>query len=329
MAGREDFGILRSEILTDRRAHRAADLLVERTLAVEATAFPTVCGLVTLLGLWAMRETDNGVLPDDGVLTVQLATLSTRGVAPEIIRALTDAGLLRVEDGGVYLVGFRDCYQPITERREANREAKALARAEAAAARAERAKKLKTKDVPRTSAGHPQDVSGTSAGRPKDIPGTSRVRQGLPYRAVPAVPSGTERNGTAGHGESHPSSAGGSALASGADAEPPAATVGAKRNGSPSKPPRETLEQARARGQAEQAARAAEAAKQGPTVLPATPTKGGMTDDERDTIRLAGQLATLPEGDPRAPAAAELLAERPRDLEWNSRARALLGGAKP
>lgn len=227
MAGREDFGILRSEIMTDRRVHRAADLLVQRGLAVEATSFPTVCGYIGLLGLWAMRETDNGVLPDDGVLPVQLATTTTRSVAQEIVRVLVEVTLLRPEDAGLYLAGFEDCYKPIVDRREANKEAKALERAEAAAARAERAKKLAASGfTPKTNG-----VRRTSRGRHDDVMQPSVTTD----RAVPAVPSASERNGTAGSLDSHPVVSGGAALASDAAAAPPSATVG-ERNGTTAAP---------------------------------------------------------------------------------------------
>lgn len=227
MAGREDFGILRSQVLTDMRIHAAAAALVDKKLAVEATSFSTICGYIGLLGLWAMKETDDGVLPGDGILPVQLATTASRSVAQEIVKVLIGASLLRPVDGGLYLAGFDDCYKPIISRREANREAKALERAEAAAARAERAKKLaasgfkpKTKGVKRTSRGRHDDITQPSV---------------TTDRAVPAVPSASERNGTAGVMDSHPVVSGGAALASDAAAAPPSATI-VERNGTTAAP---------------------------------------------------------------------------------------------
>lgn len=341
MAGRNDFGIIRSEVLTDRRVHKAADLLVSRGLATEATAFATVCGYIGLLGVWAMRETDDGVLPDDGVWAIHLATVTPRAQAAQIVEVFRDADLLREQGAGQYLVGFDAAYQAIVDRRTADREAKALKRAEEAEARRLRAEKIaaaKAASAVQDGArnGRPQDVRTTSAGHPKDVASTSARRRGVPeraVRAVPAVPSGTERNGTAGTAgtagqrprESHPSSAGGSALASGADAEPPAATRGtAKPLTSPSG---ETLEQARARG----LAALAKAGKppEPPPAKPTRPPAPGLTDDERRMIRLAGCLAGLPPDDPRREAADQLLAERPRTGGWNDRAAELLGGGDP
>lgn len=218
MAGREDFGILRSRFLTDDRAGRAADLYAEKGLAREDMALATVCGHITQLGLWAMRETDDGVLPGDGVAVVNHATLMPRSACRLVIELLTEAKLLRPVEGGLYLVGFLDCYASILNQRASNREYARNARKAPA-------------EKPETEA-----KNSTSAPRGVHVGSTSDLRRTPPtVPAVPAVPSGTERNGTAGSLDSHPVVSGGAALASDAAAAPPSATVG-ERNGTTASP---------------------------------------------------------------------------------------------
>lgn len=200
MAGRDDFGIIRSGLLTDARARNAAELYAQRGLAVEDTALATVCGHIGILGLWAMRETDDGVLPGDGLAVVEDVTRTSRGRARVILQTLLDAELLRPVDGGVYLVGFKSCYDSIIDRREANAESKRIARAEAKLAREERARALAQKEgdkksVTVTSSGRTKDVTRTSGqtsskdnGRHADVQGTSGLTvlcRAVPCRAVP------------------------------------------------------------------------------------------------------------------------------------------------
>ena len=118
MPGREDFAIIRARFLADARLHRAADLYVAAGLAVSDTAIPTVIGHVAMIGLWAVRETDAGILPSDGAAALCVAFMQNGAVTKQALAALLDAGLLRKEPNGVYLVGFRDCYAPIIAKRE-------------------------------------------------------------------------------------------------------------------------------------------------------------------------------------------------------------------
>jgi len=168
MPGREDFAIIRARLMADDRACAAADLYVEDGLAVELTALSTVVGHIAQLGLWAVRETDDGVLPGSGVGIVAAATATPRSAAKRIIDALMSAGLLRdvarTSDGqgGIYLVGFQDCYEAIIRKRKVDAERKAQAR-------------LGSK-----SSGRRSDVARTSGGRPSDVPRMSE--RTVPYR---------------------------------------------------------------------------------------------------------------------------------------------------
>ncbi len=177
MAGRNDFGILRAAFMADTRAHTAAGLFVDRGLAVETTGLATVSGVVVQLGLWAMRETDDGVLPGDGVAAAQVATLLPRAACKAALDALGDAGLVRPKSGGIYLVGFRDCYEPILDTRETNR---LKARAKRAKSRAKLARDTVPGDVPGDV---PAPGEGTS-------PPLSRTTvPAVPFRALPAEPN--------------------------------------------------------------------------------------------------------------------------------------------
>lgn len=187
MAGRDDFGILRSSLFTDDRARAAAELYAARGLAVEDTALATVAGHIGMLGLWAMRETDDGVLPKDGLAVVEDVTRTSRGRARVILQTLTDAGLLRQSGSGIYLVGFKDCYESIIERRDGNAEAKRISRRKAKLER-----KMARLEIEKLeeSLGRQHDVTGTSGqtsepqvGRPSDVSMASGLT--VPLRAVP------------------------------------------------------------------------------------------------------------------------------------------------
>lgn len=123
MPGSDHFGKLCSSLLTDQRSHRAADLYVAHGIAVADTALATVCGHVAMLGLWAMRETDDGILPGDGLPSIQTSCVTSRVTSRLIASALTDSGLLRHSSSppGLYVSGFRDCYQGALARRASNR----------------------------------------------------------------------------------------------------------------------------------------------------------------------------------------------------------------
>lgn len=183
MPGRDDYGALRSSALTDPRFHSAADAYVKAGLSHDDVAIATVCGHVAMLGLWCMRETDDGVLPGDGVWAFHQATFVPRSECPRILGILRVAGLLKDTPRGLYVTGFNDCYASIIRRRTENRE---LAR-EKRKARGKKTPKLASKtegcaDVTPTSAPRCADVdmmSGTSgakrsgAERIEDPPPTS------------------------------------------------------------------------------------------------------------------------------------------------------------
>jgi len=178
MPGREDFSIIRARLFADPRAHEAALAYLDAGIAAEATALAAVVGHVAMLGLWASRETDDGVLPGDGRAAFAAATLSSGRPADIPIRCLVGAGLLRAADGGgLYLVGFRDCYEDLLRRRARDRNRKAEARSVGCPA-----------DVPRTSHGGPGAPDRTvpdripplppsrgAKGRPRDLERLARV----------------------------------------------------------------------------------------------------------------------------------------------------------
>ena len=174
MAGRNDFGILRSDFLTDPRADRAAELYTERLGVPEDLALATVSGHITILGIWAMRDSNAGILPGDGLAVVRDVTRTSRSRARDVMNILLEVGLLRAVEGGVYLVGFRDCYEPILERRAANAEANRLARLKARRALEKKATEL--------------GVSLGASPRRKhhDIITSDPT---VPFRSVPSVPA--------------------------------------------------------------------------------------------------------------------------------------------
>lgn len=225
MAGRQDYGVLRSEFLTDARALAAAEAYTSLGLAREEVAFATVCGHIVQLGLWAMRETDDGVLPGDAVAVVRQATLMPASMCRTIIDTLRTAGLLRDVEGGVYLVGFNDCYDSILDRRETNANANRIARAKKQLEQEKALRELGLEPVKKGKKGRKQAVSVTSATRNTDVmlPSAPIVQSGA---FVPDVPhrNGTDgTNSSNGFGNSHPAVSGGAALASEAAAAPPSA----------------------------------------------------------------------------------------------------------
>jgi hypothetical protein len=363
MAGREDFGVLRSSFLTDARALRAADLYAAAELAHEDAALAMVAGHVAMLGLWAMRETDDGVLPGDGVSVARVATLMPTSLCRQVMAYLTEAGLLRPVEAGVYLVGFRDCYGSILDRREANREANRLARAEAAKARAERAEKVRARSPAKPRAERRGAVSNTSAPRGDHVSNTPAPRvadvthpSGPTGTFVPAGTDGTERTFRSASSEPpDPPGARVAALASEADAAPRASSGASPRAapaapGTPPRPPQPGTPEWTAAVEAHAAARAPRTAPTPTEPQPYRPPDPAEFErrraeqlarlgqdaaptnepaDERDANRAAGQLVALPPGDRRHAAAVTLLAERPRGPDWLRRAAALLAPDVP
>lgn len=202
MPGRKDFGILRSSFSGDARAQHAAELYAARGFAAEDFAFATVAGHIVQLGLWTMLQTDDGVLPGDGLAAAKDATRMDKGPARDMLAALLEAKLLRQVDGGLYLVGFEDCYRPIIGRREQNRRAseKARGRADVSTASAEGKRDVSATghaDVSATNNASQRDVIVTepaaeSAQRQHDVSTASAPT--VPFRAVPSrsVPESTE-----------------------------------------------------------------------------------------------------------------------------------------
>src|SRR3990167_8100101 len=108
MPGRNDYGMLPAKALTDPRVLRAAELYVQHRIAREATAVLAVGATMGYLGLWASRESDNGIVPGDGVAAVRAATLCSPSTARQITRILRepDVDLLTVTIDGLRVRGF-------------------------------------------------------------------------------------------------------------------------------------------------------------------------------------------------------------------------------
>jgi hypothetical protein len=182
MPGREDFAIIRARLVADERAHKAAAEYVACGLAVEATSLSTVVGHIAQLSLWAMRETNSGILPGDGVSTIGVATLSPRSVAQEVAKCLISAGLLRAKGTGLYIAGFRDCYSSIVAKRKADRARVASKREEQKSQRSR------------------GDVAATSERRSGDVASVSQ--RTVPCRAVPDRAEAEEKPPSASGGSS-------------------------------------------------------------------------------------------------------------------------------
>lgn len=341
MAGRNDFGILRSSFLTDHRAHRTATLFAERGLATPDHSFAAVCGYVVMLGLWAMKETDDGVLPGDGIRATLMASAVPVEAARQVVQAFLDGGLLRpTPDAGLYLVGWRDCYDPIRERRAANAEANRLAREEARIEREERQRRLEERRQARKG----RDASSS----PVSVTGKHDCDAYPSGPTVPAVPAVPDRNGTAGC--TPDSSVGRSAspapASAGAAFAGPASAVGSQRNGHGSERPAGVVPRGEfhgteppavpARPEVIAAVKAQAAALGGGRVAgplaelragaAATEQSRAIVDAEREQIRLGQRLAEIEEVDGRHEEAQALLAERPRGSDWSGRAERVLAG---
>lgn len=122
MGGRGDFVVLLGRIWSDPRIVRAGELYVASKLAREETATATVVGHIAAIAQFALRETDDGVLPGDGVTAVRIATASSTSVARRVIAALMSPGvdLLTPVDRQpdvIRLRGFVDAYAPLLKSR--------------------------------------------------------------------------------------------------------------------------------------------------------------------------------------------------------------------
>lgn len=116
MPGRNDFAIIRSEALGNEKIDAFADALIAEGLADESTALPAALGVVAMLGIWAYRETDDGVM---SITEIRRAILS-RG---RLLNVLRTSQLLREQsDGRYYLVGFEDCYGSYVKARKEARD---------------------------------------------------------------------------------------------------------------------------------------------------------------------------------------------------------------
>lgn len=183
--GREDFAIIRARLLADPRAMTAADAYVDAGIAVEDTATATVVGHIASLGLWTSRETDDGILPGDGIAAFRVAATCTRRVADLALTCLLQAKLLRRIRGGLYLVGFSECYAPIIRRRARNRENAVQAR-----------KRKSVADVDDTSATGHGDVSDHQTRPDQTRPERTGTEQiGLAASASLAVVGGNGKSG--------------------------------------------------------------------------------------------------------------------------------------
>lgn len=186
MAGRGDFGVIKSRALTDQRFRDLARELRKDTRLLEALAQVTARGLVAHLGLWAMRETDDGILPGDGVLPLSAAAGVGEADAERAVALLRAAGveLLRPAEGGLYLTGFLEAYEPVLRERFRGRD--------------------RRKDPPGPSTDGAPGVHGREGGSPgtgaPSTDGKAPVRgrsagrpDGRTGRAVPAGPDGEEK----------------------------------------------------------------------------------------------------------------------------------------
>lgn len=196
MPGREDFAIIRARFLADARLHRAADLYVGAGLAVQETALPTVVGHVAMIGLWAVRETDCGILPGDGSAALAVAFMRETTWCKSVANCLLDAGLLRKEPNGIYLVGFRDCYAPIIAKRE---NARAYNRRKREKSEKRKGKRKRSDNVGSTSGLAPGNVtahrtgsstmSRTTAGAsPAPVGATGSLPIASPSASLPPMP---------------------------------------------------------------------------------------------------------------------------------------------
>jgi hypothetical protein len=130
MPGRNDFAIIRARLFADERTHAAARLYVAAGLAAEPTAVAAVVGHIAALGVWAIRETDDGVLPGTGSIPLAGTAFLSMGDASKAVTALADAGFLKsgTSCGSVYLAGFRDAYGSLMRERETARKRAAARR---------------------------------------------------------------------------------------------------------------------------------------------------------------------------------------------------------
>lgn len=124
MPGRRDYGSLANKALTDQRFKAVATLLRKDPKLLAALAVVTARGIMPHLGLWALRETDDGVLPGDGVEAVRFALGIDEADAEKVVKALRHplSRLMKGAKGGLYLAGFRDLYGPVVKARDKNRE---------------------------------------------------------------------------------------------------------------------------------------------------------------------------------------------------------------
>ena len=169
MPGREDYAKISSNLLSDDRAHDAAELYVKHGIATEETALAAVVGHVAMLGLWALRETDNGVLPGDGMRALRFAIPAPNSVLKVIRDALKESKLLRnAGRNGLYVVGFRSTYESVITRRKKDRRRKRDQRKKADSG--SKRPQDSPQDIPPTSAGQ-------STGRPEDVQAQSSVAE--------------------------------------------------------------------------------------------------------------------------------------------------------
>lgn len=177
MPGRDDFAIIRARLLADPRARSAARAYVALGLAVKETSLGTIVGHVACLGVWASRETDDGVLPGDGVAAFIAATYVQDEAAERCVAALVESGLLRPSEGGYYVTGFLDCYRAILAKREADR-------ARIAKKRAARKGDDEMADDGVLEA-ESEDVAAMSQRRRNGVAATSQRCRDVPYRTGP------------------------------------------------------------------------------------------------------------------------------------------------
>jgi len=185
MAGRKDYAQIQARLLADPRAHEAARLYIERDIATAATALGTVVGHIAMLGLWTLRETDNGMLTGDGILTVSVACMVDIQTAERVAESLRKAGMLKIrgKKSSVFLAGFRECYGGVIDGRRRNRKkAKAFRDARRNQVRTEVRTEVRNHQNTVTSPTNGSDPNGTE--RKQSVPDCGQAREPV---AAPAA----------------------------------------------------------------------------------------------------------------------------------------------
>lgn len=124
MGKRIDFAIVWARALDDSRIAAVGEALAKAGLRTEDLAEATVLGLQAQLAIAVLRPGVNGLLPGDGVAATRRALGCSPSIARAVVRSFVSGGLLRAEGDALYLVGFREAYEPLLEKRRKDAAAK-------------------------------------------------------------------------------------------------------------------------------------------------------------------------------------------------------------